>query len=265
MRSIVIMTGLLVAATTFAQTKSDDTSVAADPATVRYEALQKKVDDAFKAWRQGQIDASKKAREAAGKGGMIPAMSMVPPYGKFVPDYQEAAKEFAGKDGAIPFLLWISQYGSSDASAVKQATGTLMSDHIASEKLTGLARALPRLSRSLGAETVTGMFDTLVAKSPHASVRGWATLGKFGPTLEDPNVGLTSAKYTAAKATLVKASSASKDDELMGLVRGLIADREKLGNGQVAPDIAGVDLDGVKFKLSDYEGKIVMLDFWGDW
>jgi hypothetical protein len=32
--------------------------------------------------------------------------------------------------------------------------------------------------------------------------------------------------------------------------------------GQVAPDIAGVDLDGHSFKLGDHRGKVVMLDFW---
>lgn len=35
--------------------------------------------------------------------------------------------------------------------------------------------------------------------------------------------------------------------------------------GSVAPDIEGEDVDGKKFKLSDYRGKIVVLDFWGDW
>lgn len=35
--------------------------------------------------------------------------------------------------------------------------------------------------------------------------------------------------------------------------------------GAMAPDIVGVDLDGAEFKLSDYRGKVVMLDFWGDW
>ncbi len=35
--------------------------------------------------------------------------------------------------------------------------------------------------------------------------------------------------------------------------------------GNLAPDIQGEDLDGVKFKLSDYRGKVVVLDFWGDW
>ena len=35
--------------------------------------------------------------------------------------------------------------------------------------------------------------------------------------------------------------------------------------GQLAPEIEGEDLDGAKFKLSDYRGKVVMLDFYGDW
>ncbi len=38
-----------------------------------------------------------------------------------------------------------------------------------------------------------------------------------------------------------------------------------LSIGRVAADIAGEDIDGVKFKLSDYRGKVVLLDFWGDW
>ena len=35
--------------------------------------------------------------------------------------------------------------------------------------------------------------------------------------------------------------------------------------GKAAPDIEGEDIDGKKFKLSDYRGKVVLLDFWGDW
>ena len=35
--------------------------------------------------------------------------------------------------------------------------------------------------------------------------------------------------------------------------------------GQVAPEIEAEDLDGQPFKLSDYRGKVVMLDFWGHW
>jgi hypothetical protein len=35
--------------------------------------------------------------------------------------------------------------------------------------------------------------------------------------------------------------------------------------GKPAPEIAGEDLDRKKFKLSDYRGKVVLLDFWGNW
>ena len=34
---------------------------------------------------------------------------------------------------------------------------------------------------------------------------------------------------------------------------------------KTAPEIEGEDIEGVAFKLSDYRGKVVMLDFWGDW
>ena len=35
--------------------------------------------------------------------------------------------------------------------------------------------------------------------------------------------------------------------------------------GQLALEIDGEDLDGKRFKLSDYRGKVVVLDFWGNW
>ena len=40
---------------------------------------------------------------------------------------------------------------------------------------------------------------------------------------------------------------------------------ERLQRGMRVPDIASDDLDGVAFKLSDYRGKVVVIDFWGDW
>ena len=35
--------------------------------------------------------------------------------------------------------------------------------------------------------------------------------------------------------------------------------------GQPAPEIEGPDQNGETFKLSDYRGKVVVLDFWADW
>ncbi len=35
--------------------------------------------------------------------------------------------------------------------------------------------------------------------------------------------------------------------------------------GEAAPEITGEDLEGVPMRLSDYRGKVVVLDFWGNW
>lgn len=40
---------------------------------------------------------------------------------------------------------------------------------------------------------------------------------------------------------------------------------QNLSVGKTAPDLVGNDMDGMEFRLSDYRGKIVMLDFWGHW
>lgn len=40
---------------------------------------------------------------------------------------------------------------------------------------------------------------------------------------------------------------------------------QNLSVGKVAPDIVATDVDGVEFKLSEYRGKVVFIDFWGDW
>ena len=35
--------------------------------------------------------------------------------------------------------------------------------------------------------------------------------------------------------------------------------------GRQAPEIAGVDEEGRPLRLSDYRGKVVVLDFWATW
>jgi len=38
-----------------------------------------------------------------------------------------------------------------------------------------------------------------------------------------------------------------------------------LEDGQRAPEITGKSVDNKPMKLSDYRGKVVVLDFFGDW
>ncbi len=45
----------------------------------------------------------------------------------------------------------------------------------------------------------------------------------------------------------------------------LIRNEFKFGIGSVAPEISGTDLEGKEMRLSDFRGKVVVLDFWGHW
>jgi thiol-disulfide isomerase/thioredoxin len=49
------------------------------------------------------------------------------------------------------------------------------------------------------------------------------------------------------------------------LAKSALFEIKNLSVGKIAPDIAGEDLDGAPFKLSDYRGKVVMLSFWATW
>ena len=49
------------------------------------------------------------------------------------------------------------------------------------------------------------------------------------------------------------------------MAEGQLFEHRNLSIGNTAPDIVGEDTNGEKFKLSDYRGKVVLLDFWAHW
>ncbi|MBL8858905.1 MAG: redoxin domain-containing protein [Planctomycetes bacterium] len=58
---------------------------------------------------------------------------------------------------------------------------------------------------------------------------------------------------------------ASRRGTIGDQAQAAIHELQNLVVGKTAPDISGEDIDGVAFKLSDYRGKVVLLDFWGHW
>lgn len=68
-----------------------------------------------------------------------------------------------------------------------------------------------------------------------------------------------------ASALAAKAEKLAAGTELGDQIAAPRFEKERLQIGMVAPDIEGLDLDGKPMKLSDFRGKVVVLDFWGDW
>jgi len=52
---------------------------------------------------------------------------------------------------------------------------------------------------------------------------------------------------------------------LRDLVQREIFELDHTSIGKVAPEITGEDIGGKPMKLSDFRGKVVLLDFWGHW
>jgi hypothetical protein len=55
------------------------------------------------------------------------------------------------------------------------------------------------------------------------------------------------------------------DDTLGSLAERQLFALRNLQIGMKAPEIEGRDMDGVALRLSDFRGKVVVLDFWGFW
>jgi hypothetical protein len=81
--------------------------------------------------------------------------------------------------------------------------------------------------------------------------------------------GATASQVRAESEKLLRRAAEQFDDvKLAGggtvgnKARLELEDILHLAVGKVAPEIEGLDQDGNKFKLSDYRGKVVLLDFW---
>ena len=209
--------------------------------------------------------------------------------GKFL----QLAKKHPKDPVAVDALLWVVTNVRSGGE-LSQAIGILSTDYIKSEKLGPICRRLVR-KPSLAAEK---LMHALLEKSPHKSVKAQACfhLAEYfkrqiamGKTLKDDpdqarrfdqyygkgfskhlvslNVAELSKEIEKLYARVVKSfADVPHGESTMGKTaeKELFAIRH-LSLGGKAPGIEGTDIDAKPFKLADYRGKVIVLDFWGNW
>jgi hypothetical protein len=99
--------------------------------------------------------------------------------------------------------------------------------------------------------------ELALEKNPHAKVKGAAALSLGNVvTRKDP-------RKAEQYFNIVIEKYGTKEQKEKA--KGELFEMHNLAVGKVAPEIKGKDVDGKAFKLSDYRGKVVVLDFWGDW
>jgi len=176
---------------------------------------------------------------------------------------------------AVSALLWVSSNGKSSPktdAARKPAVELLLKDHLESPRLAALAQGL---STSTAPEA-EAQLRTILEKSPHREAQGQAALGlatyfksefeRLGQAGKPGREKFAKEAEKALKTVAEKYGDVKRGSETLGAAaKAMEFDLKNLAVGNVAMDIEAEDIDGKTFKLSDYRGKVVVLDFWGHW
>jgi hypothetical protein len=195
--------------------------------------------------------------ERAGKDGLDAAV------GKFLPQFQAAAGQWEGKEAAVPFLTWIVRHGRLGAEA-RKALDTLGQSHGTSLELGPVLDIVPNLATYFGEAPCAMLLDKVLAAGSPPELHARALLARAVMVAMQTS-GVEENALQAAVRDLEQARKLTKDPSLKAAIERAAAGPRGLQIGEVAPEVAGFDLDGVPFRLSDYRGKVVVLDFWGDW
>ena len=212
---------------------------------------------------------------------------------QFAEQFFQLADEHPQDPVAVDSLLWVVTNLKTRPEA-KRALELLAKGHLDSEQLGPGCRQISR-TPTVAAEK---LLRACMKSSPHRSVRAEACYYlaqlleqqaevvdqlKKQPELAERILEYYGQEYSAYLTALdtdtlntqieqtwkqLKESFADVKvrDSTMGVFADLALFRiQHLSVGRAAPDIDGEDIDGQRFKLSDYRGKVVMLSFWGHW
>lgn len=176
--------------------------------------------------------------------------------------------EDAGKDEkAGELLAWIANNGyymPIGEKAIDRLVGQFP-EHPAIERICGV------MARGRS-DKFGELLKQILERSTKPSVKGAAALA-LGQVLANKVDGLgdrpEEADKVAAEAekyfTMVIDEFAKDDANKKKMAEKELKVLRTLRVGKEAPEIKGVDLDEKEFKLSDYRGKVVLIDFWGNW
>lgn len=225
-----------------------------------YDNLVKDLNKAMAEWQTAAQAAYEKAKAEGAKS--LPAIAMNPPTKEFIGRAQELAAQYAGTDDAVRFLGFIVKSASQERNAVKKAVETLASDHAKSPAIGDVIEHLGMAINFGAKKQVMSLLDEVVANHADADCKAKAMVTRGTIRLEGAR---NEADRKAAEEDLRGVAKVTKDEGLLQQAKDALFEIEHLQIGCTAPEIAGVDTEGVAFKLSDYRGKVVLLDFWGFW
>jgi len=152
---------------------------------------------------------------------------------------------------AIDTLMLISRTRTPQA---QEATDMLLENFVNDEKFA-------RICFSLDDDALRQVIE----KAENRAVQGHAMVALGRSLLGRPVQPNQEGEELLAKVVAEYADIDSFRGKLGAMAEGPLFELNHLQIGMVAPNIEGTDVDGEQFDLDDYRGKVVVLDFWGDW
>jgi len=182
----------------------------------------------------------------------------------FVSAFKALAVEIKGTDAAARAWMWVLQLDLKHGEKPEEIVDLLLSEHMDCEVLADLASYLQ--SEVLGAaqtlETLQAMIDGSANKKVQASAlyaKGSLQLAAKSESVRAE--GRKCLERVAAEYPGIDSGRGTYAERASGFLFEL----DHLQIGKAAPDFEATDENGVKWKLSDYRGKVVVVDFWGFW
>jgi hypothetical protein len=214
-------------------------------------------------YNKAQEEFSKIISRAKGEEEQQKAFEKYPSPDKYAGRFLKLAEKNPTDPAALDALLWIVSRATYAAEA-DTALKLLTEQHSASDKIGGACQSAVH-SQSKHAE---GFLRAVLGTNSHRDVLAKATIS-LGRRLK---ANQSESQTAAGEAEKLFERVVDKFADIQGYERTLgeeakseLFEMRNLAIGQVAPDIEGQDVDGKKFKLSEYAGKVRVIDFWGDW
>jgi hypothetical protein len=226
---------------------------AAKPAD-QYQALLKEYESAYaefmKGYRAAKTDEERqKVIEKA-----------YPQPEKFASRFVKLAQDNPKDPAALDALTWVlSRAGQTNQG--NQAVDLLLKEHLLSPKLGPVCQSL----QYAPAPAADRLLREVLAKNPSHEVQAYACYSLAFRLGRQNRADSKEAEDLFERVVREFGDVKSYRGTLADAAKADLFEIRNLVIGKKAPEIEGEDIDGKKFKLSDYRGKVVVLDFWGNW
>jgi thiol-disulfide isomerase/thioredoxin len=192
---------------------------------------------------------------------------------KYADAFWQLARKYPRDSYSVEALL---QTMKIDPSWEEKALAALAKDHCQNPKM---AKMGFYLGVTLGSPAAEKLLRGILEQNPDRAAQGNACYG-LGRLFYKRYLDDTSSKDAARHAQEAETFFARQADMYADVMLNHANDKQwtfaavakprlfelrHLIAGKVAPEIAGGDIDGKTLKLSDYRGKVVVINFWGSW